>query len=102
MLDCLELGGDLAAIDFELGFTGTASTDTASEAGHHDALAGEAGHEVIELREFYLQLAFAGTGTGCEEIEDELGAIENFEIEFAFEIALLRWGQFAIEENCVG
>lgn len=102
VLNCLELGGDLAAIDFELGFTRAASTDTATETGEHDAFTGEARQEVIELCELYLQLSFASTGTGSEEVEDELGAIQNFKLKFPFEIALLGGRQFAIEENCVG
>ena len=102
VLDCLELGGDLAAIDFELGFTRAASTDAATETGEHDAFAGKARQEVIELCEFYLQLPFASAGTGSKEVEDELGAIKNFELKFPFEITLLGGRQFAVEENCVG
>jgi hypothetical protein len=51
------------------------------------------------LGEFDLELAFAGAGAGSENIEDELGTIENFDGEFVFEIALLGGGKFAVEQD---
>jgi hypothetical protein len=37
----------------------------------------EAGQLVFELREFYLELAFAGLGMAGEDVEDELRTVDD-------------------------
>ena len=88
-LDLLDAAVDSAAVGFELGFTGPAGSDAAAQAGHRRAMSGQARQQVVELREFDLQLAFPGPRAAGEDIEDQLGAVEDFTVERLFEIALL-------------
>ena len=44
----------------------------------------------MQLRQLHLELAFAGAGVAGEDVEDELGAVKDAGIEFAFQVALLR------------
>jgi len=93
---------DAAAIGFKLGFAGSASTDAASELRHLDTVSGEPGQHVLELRQFHLQLAFAGPRVTGEDIEDELRAIDTAAVNLAFEVAELRGAELVIEDDDVG
>jgi len=100
----LELGdtaGDAAAVCLELRFARAARPDAASQARHFDAVSGEAWEEVTELRQFHLQLAFAGAGAAGEDIEYELSAVNDFHLELLFQIPQLRRRQFVIEDDRV-
>ena len=44
----------------------------------------------FELRQFHLQLAFAGPRVPGKDVEDELGAIEHAAGKRSFEVAQLR------------
>ena len=48
------------------------------------------GNKVAELSEFDLKMSFARAGTPGEDVEDQLGAVDNAAIEGFFKIALLR------------
>lgn len=98
----LDAAGDLAPIGLELCFAGTAGADPSAQAGHSNAAAGEAGHKVVELSQFHLELAFAGAGARGKDIEDELGAVEDLNAKGAFEIALLGGSELGVEENGIG
>ena len=98
----LDTDGNAAAVGFELGFTGTAGADAAALAGEGDALTGEAGEDVFELGEFDLQATFGGAGATGEDIEDELGAVNDANADGPFEIALLGGGEIVINDDDVG
>lgn len=105
---------DEAAVGFELGFTGAARADTAAGEGVEVAPhAGEAGVGVLHLGELDLELGFVGAGAGGEDVEDEFGAVEDFDargVGFAagflvddfFESADLGGREVVIEEDDVG
>lgn len=89
-----------AAVGLELRFTFTTPhADTAFLARKVTPEPGEAGQQVLELRKFDLQLAFAGAGALGKDIEDQRGAIENFAVEYFLEITALRGGEFVIEND---
>ena len=56
---------------------GTAGSDAAAKLRHGATAFGEAGQLVFELREFYLELAFAGLGMAGEDVEDELRTVDD-------------------------
>ncbi len=71
-LDVVEAQVDLAAIGLKLGLAWAAGSDTATKLRHSPAASGETGQLVLKLREFYLELAFAGLSVASEHVEDEL------------------------------
>src|SRR5437763_560727 len=80
---------DLATVGFELSFAWATGPDAAAELRHFRAAPGEARQHVFELRQFHLQLAFAGAGMGGENVEDQLGSVDHAHINNFFDIALL-------------
>jgi hypothetical protein len=68
---------DLAAIGLQLGFARAAGSDTPTELRHGATAAGEAGQLVFELREFYLELAFASFRMAGEDVEYQLRTVDH-------------------------
>ena len=98
-LDVIEAKIDLAAIGFELSFPRAAGSDAAAELRHRAAASSEAGELVFELRELYLELAFAGTGVAGEDIEDELRPVNDVAGQTSLDVAELRRAEVVIEED---
>src|ERR1700736_5347097 len=88
-----------AAVRLELCFAGTSRTDTATESRHFHTASSQSREQVIQLREFHLQLSLARPRPPGENVEDQLRPIQNFAIQSAFEIALLRGSEIGIEEH---
>jgi hypothetical protein len=76
-LDVVDPKVDLAAIGLELSFARAPGSDAAAKLRHSATASGEAGQLVFELREFYLELAFAGLGMAGEDVEDELRTVDD-------------------------
>ena len=93
---------DFAAIGFQLGFAGTAGADAAAELRHLHAASRQSRQQVLQLRQFHLELAFTGARVAGKDVEDELGAIDDAQVELALQVALLRWRQLVIEDDEVG
>ena len=93
---------NLPAIGFELRFAGTARADAAAELRHLDAVPGQARQHVLQLRQFDLQLAFAGARVARKNVEDELRAIDHAPLNDLFDIALLGWAEIVIEQKNIG
>src|ERR1017187_9017951 len=89
--------GDLPPVSFKLGFTGTAGANAAAELGHLHAMPGQPRHHVLQLRQFDLQLAFAGARMPRKNIENELGAVDNPPLDDLLNIALLGRTEIVIE-----
>ena len=102
LFEFLDADGDAATVGFELGFTWAAGADTTTLAGEGEALTGEAGEDVLELGEFHLQAAFSSAGSAGEDIEDELGAVDDANADGPFQIALLGGGKVVIKDDDVG
>ncbi len=94
---------DQPAVGLELRFTGAAQADAAAalplEVGPP---ADESSRHVLQLREFDLQLAFEGTRTLREDVEDQSAAVEHAALEFFFEIAFLARAQRVVDHHEVG
>ncbi len=86
-----------AAIDFQLGLSGAARTDTSAQPRQVLPMAGQARQEVLELGQLDLQLARLRTSTPGEDIQDELSSIDDFDVEPVLEIPLLRRSELVVE-----
>ena len=65
-------------------------------------VAGEPRHEVLQLSQLDLQLAFPGAGPLGEDIEDERCAVDDLRSENLFQISGLGPGEFFVEEDSIG
>ncbi len=88
-----------AAVHLELRFTRAARADAAALAREVRPHAREAREEVLELREFDLESAFAGAGALSEDVENELSAVEHLARGEFLEIAALRGREFVVEND---
>src|SRR5207248_167353 len=79
---------DAAAIAFQLLLAGSAGTDACAQSGEIPA-ALQPGQQVMQLRRLHLQAALLGAGALGKDVEDQLGAIDDFHIELALEVSLL-------------
>ena len=98
-LDVVDAEIDLAAIGLELGLARAASSDAAAKLRHSASASGEAGQLVFELREFYLELAFAGLGMAREDIENELRTVDDVAGKPGFDVAELRRREIVVEQD---
>jgi hypothetical protein len=92
--------GDLAPVEFDLGFTGTAG------AAGSAALAlqvGPGAHQpralVFEPRQFDLQLALGGAGSAGEDLQDQAGAVHHLGFPGLFQVALLDRRQLVVDHD---
>ena len=99
LADDAEAMPDVAAIDFELGFAGTARADAAAEARQPVARADQPRHQVLQLGELDLQLAFPRPRAPREDVEDQLRAIEDRELRFLLEVAQLRRAELVVDDD---
>ena len=60
------------------------------------------GKQVLQLRQFHLQTAFGGAGAAREDIENQLGAVDDLDAGGAFKIALLGGREIVIDDQDVG
>ena len=104
------LGADAAAVELDLGLTGaaraharTARTDLATGLpAHRVAPAAQAGQQVFELGELDLGLALAALGVLTEDVEDDGGAVDHFDLDDVFERAPLTGREFSVGDDGVG
>src|SRR5579863_123838 len=75
--DLVDAPLNLAAIGFELCFTGSAGADTTAELRHEFAAAGQSRQHVFELSQFHLQLALTGSRMPGKDVENKLSSIEH-------------------------
>ncbi len=99
LLEAADAFLDRSAFGFEFGFAGTPGADTTALAGHRLAASGEAGQHVFELGEFDLEFARTGLGALGEDVEDDLGAIDDVDADLGFEVAGLDRGKVAVEDD---
>ena len=88
------------AVGFKLGFTFTTThADTAFLEGQVAPKACQPREQVLQLREFDLELALARASALGENVKDERGAIEDFAIKYTLQIAALRGRKFVIKDD---
>ena len=94
VLDVLRDGvnacADPTAIGLELRFTGTSRADAATQTRQRVAGADEPRQEILQLCEFDLQLAFARARAAREDVENQLGAVDDLPVDRLFDVAELR------------
>ena len=90
------------AVSFKLSFTRASGADAAAQLRHLNSPPGESRQHVFQLRQFDLQLSFAGSGVLGEDVEDKLRAVDHADIDYLFDIALLRGGEVVIKQNQIG
>lgn len=56
---------------------------------------------MLKLRKFDLEFAFARACALRKDVQDERGAIEDFDLENLFQIARLRGGKFIVKDDSV-
>jgi hypothetical protein len=96
-------------VNLNLGFTGTTRTHTralptdltTSLAGHRITPTTKAGKQVVELREFDLGFTFAGLGVLSKDVEDDRGAVDDFDLDGIFERAALARRELGVGNNSV-
>jgi len=98
-----------AAVALELRLTGAAGTDAGAETARAAAEALEVlphpAHPrevVLELCELDLELSLGADGVLGEDVEDQLRAVDDPRLQLVFERALLRWGQFVVDDEHLG
>ena len=101
-LDVPDAAVNFPAVGFELGFTRTACADAAAQLRHLNSAPAQPRQHIFELRQFHLQLAFTGAGVLGENVEDELGAIDDPRVDDFLDIALLGCGEVVIEQKKIG
>ena len=67
-----------------------------------DAPSGEPGKQIVELRQFDLQLTFPGPRSPGKDVEDQLSAVNDPAGERRSEVAELSGRQVAVEDDDVG
>ncbi len=92
---------NLAAVGFELRFTGSAGADAAAELRHGFAPAREPRQHVFELCQLHLQLAFAGARMARKNVEDQLRAVQHAAWQSGLKVAQLRRREVVIEQHQV-
>ena len=93
---------DLAAVDFELRFAGTARADAAAQPRERGARADQVRLAVAQLRELDLQLAFARARVLREDVEDEHRAVDDRQRDDLLEVRALARPQIVEHEQHVG
>lgn len=93
---------DPAPVRFKFLFAGAACPDSSPESRKQYAVAGEAGQKIIQLCKLHLQLSLAASSPPGENIENELGAVDHFQVNYFFEVAKLRRGQIIVEDYQIG
>ena len=88
-------------VDFQLLFTRTSHTDSQLHAGQVRPHPLETRQRILELSEFDGQPSFIGLRVSREDIENQLGPIEHFDLQGSFEIARLAGGQIVVEDDHV-
>ena len=89
---------DHAPIRFELGLPGTSKPQPPTDTGKVGPHSLQPGQQVLKLRQFDLHLGFARTSTGGEDVENELGTIQDPNTEAILEGLALRRCELVVED----
>ena len=90
---------DQPAVGLELGFARAAQADTALLPFQVSPAANQTRGQVLQLRQFHLQLALVGGGALGENVEDQAGAVQHPDLQALFQVALLGRRQRVVEDD---
>ena len=102
LLEPLDSSTDEAAVCLDLGLAGASGANTASQALQMGPLAGQSGEKVFVLGELYLEVALLGDGVTREDVDNQGGPIDDFDLESVLQDLLLRGGQLVVQNDGVG
>lgn len=85
-------------VDFQLGLTGASPTDAPGESREPGIEIGETGEVVFELSELYLELSVTALGVLCEDVEDELCSVDDFQLGEAGDGSGLGGSEVVVED----
>ena len=91
-----------AAVGFQFGFARAARADAGAQPRHGRAVSRQSRQQVVQLREFHLQLAFPGSRPAREDVQDQLRPVEHLHVQRPLQIALLGGRQLAVEDHHSG
>ena len=60
------------------------------------------GQQIVQLRKFHLELPFPAAGPAGEDVEDDLGAVDDLQVKKSFKIAKLRGGEVVVKDHQIG
>ena len=101
----INAGVHMAAVQLQLGLTGTAAGTAATATAaaltaQRLAHALQAGQTVAQQRQFGLQLALVGHGAAAENLQDQHGAVDDFQpAQRVGDVADLAAGQLAVKHG---
>ena len=99
MLDFSDAVADAAAVGFELLLAGSARANAAAEPRKLFAAPGQPRQQIVQLREFHLQLAFARARVGGEDIENQLRAVDDAAAGAFFHVAELHGREIVVDNH---
>ena len=97
-----EAPADDAAVGLDLGLTGASRPDATGLPLQVRPHAGQAREQVLVLGQLDLQARLLGARVTREDVEDELGAIDDLHVELLFEVAPLGGGDLVVHHHEVG
>ena len=102
-LERLDALADHAPVEFDLGLAGAAAVADATALPLEVAPAPhQTCREVLQTRQFHLQLAFMALRTFAEDLENQHRAVGHGHTEMTLQVALLRGRQGLIEQHHFG
>jgi len=101
-LEAVDAFSDESAVDLELLLAWATGTDPSLDAFEVAPHGFEPGEGVLELCELDLESGLGGAGAGGEDIEDELGAVDDLDAGELLEGADLSGGEVAVGDDDVG
>ena len=101
LFEALYLAAYQAAVRLQLGLAGAPGADAAAEPFQVLPLAGQPGEKVLVLGQLHLEAAFVGAGAPGEDIQDERGAVDDFDAQGVFQVLLLDGLELVIEDDDV-
>ncbi|MNV75062.1 hypothetical protein D3C71_1683260 [compost metagenome] len=101
-LELRDPAADMPAVGLQLALPGTSGTDTAAEPGQIFAVSRQAGQQIGELCQLNLYDAFSRLGPAGEYIQDQLGAVNNLQVECFLQISHLGSGQLLVKDRRIG
>ena len=94
--------GDPAAVHLELLLARAPGADPGALLGQAEPLAAQARQAVAQLGQLDLELAFVRPGPLGEDVEDELGPVDDLDLDLVLEVPLLGRVEGVVEDDEVG
>src|SRR5262245_40329850 len=69
-----------ASVCFQFRFTGASRADSSAKARQLRALSGESRQQIPQLRQLHLNLSLPAVCPSSEDIEDQLGTVDHFNV----------------------